>query len=269
MNNNIPLRADWPLILAYHSVNDFRRDGLAVRVDAFARQMEWLARRGYRTMTVSDFVQNPGSPGRRIAMITFDDGYADNYVHAFPILRQYGFVATIFLVSSSVGQDHLYWWDEPHVTDARMRPHYRPLSWWQIDEMARSGIEFGSHTRSHPPRLTALSARQQWREIKTSREALQERLGMPVTSFCYPRGDVNEQTMAMVAHAGYLCAVVTPPRPDIPITRYTMRRVSMYRENGNLNFRVKMTGLFRRHYDKLQWLRRVARWRPKEEGGFA
>jgi peptidoglycan/xylan/chitin deacetylase (PgdA/CDA1 family) len=198
----------------------------------------------------------PG-PGERIVLITFDDGYADNYTQAFPILQQYGFVATIFLVSDPIGQEHVYWWDQDKVKNDNDRPLFYPLNWDQILRMVDAGIEFGSHTCSHPKALTRLPREQSWAEISASREALQARLGRPVTSFCYPRGDLNEDILRMVAAAGYDCGVVTPPRAGIPHSRYSLHRISLYREYGSTLFRMMITPFFRRNYDRFKRLRRV------------
>ena len=246
---------DWPLILAYHSVNDQREDCLAVRVADFERQLAWLARRGYRSLTLAEFRRQEIQKGERVVILTFDDGYADNYTYAFPLLKRYGFVATIFLVSDYVDTDHVYWWDEPLLKTASQRHLYHPLSWRQVEEMATYGIEFGSHTCTHPKRLTGLSPEESWHEIMDSRIALQTKLGTEVNSFCYPLGDLNSNMIQMVEQAGYDCAVVTPTRPGIPLNRFTLRRISIYRDNSPWLVRLKMTGIFRRNYEHLRRLR--------------
>jgi peptidoglycan/xylan/chitin deacetylase (PgdA/CDA1 family) len=101
---------DWPLILAYHSVSEYRKDALAVNVAAFENQITWLHRHGYRSITLAEFMTETIETGKRIAIITFDDGYADNYTLAFPILKRYGCVATIFLVSDYVSRNGRLWY---------------------------------------------------------------------------------------------------------------------------------------------------------------
>src|SRR4051794_18756668 len=85
-----PLRYDWPLILGYHSVSDARSDALAVSVSEFTAHMEWLKQSGYASMTLAQFTcrAHDMRPRDRIAILTFDDGYADNYLHAFPVLKR-------------------------------------------------------------------------------------------------------------------------------------------------------------------------------------
>jgi len=243
---------DWPLILAYHSVSDERTDSLAVRVSDFEMQTAWLHRRGYRSMTLESFNAQTPRKGERVVIITFDDGYADNYTNALPVLKQFGFVATLFPVSNFVDTDKLFWWDEGQVAAERDRSLYRTLTWEQIREMAAYGIEIGSHTCTHP-RLTSVSSEQCWDEITRSRAELEDKLGRPVVSFCYPAGDLNAEVITMVEKARYKCAVVTPPRNGIPLGRYTLRRIGVYHHNNPLLFRLKMMPFVRKNYGGLEW----------------
>ena len=245
---------DWPLILAYHSVSEYRQDELTVRKTDFESQMAWLYHHGYRSLTLAEFMNQSIEKGERILIITFDDGYADNYISAFPVLKKYGFVATIFLVSDYVNTDHVFWWDVPKMTTPADQSPYQLLTWEQVNEMAAYGIEFGSHTCTHPKQLTKLSTKQRWEEILRSRVNLSVKLKRKIVSFCYPRGDVNAEVMQMVEKAGYSCAVVTPARASIPLCRYTLRRISIYYHNSPLLFRVKITPFVRRNYLSLKWL---------------
>lgn len=248
--------SEMPLILGYHSVSRERTDGLAVRPEDFDWQMRWLAGRGYRSATLAQWARGEVRPGQRTVWITFDDGYADNYTVAFPILRRYGFTATIFLVTASVGREEVFWWDRSKL-DGSVEPQaFYPLDWDQVAEMAAAGFEFGAHTRTHPAALTALTAEQRWAEIAGARADLSDRLGLPPASFCYPRGDLDPDVTRLVAAAGYECAVVTPPRGGIPHTRYTLRRISLYREYGPALFRLMVTPFFRRNY---LWFKRLRR----------
>jgi len=131
-SNNSNFGYDWPLILAYHSVSEHREDALAVRLADFEYQMAWLHRHGYRSITLSQFMSQSIKKGERILIITFDDGYADNYTKAYPVLKRYGFVATIFLVSDYVNSDHVFSWDVPKITNQADRVFYQLLTWEQI-----------------------------------------------------------------------------------------------------------------------------------------
>ncbi len=246
---------DWPLILAYHSVSEHREDSLAVRVTDFENQMDWLYRHGYGSVNLAQLITRPVQKKKgRIVIITFDDGYADNYTLAFPILKRYGFAATIFLVSDYVNTDHLFSWDVSKVTDQAGQGSYRLLTWEQVHEMAAYGVEFGSHTCTHRE-LTSLPPEQCGEEITRSRADLQARLGCEIVSFSYPRGDLNAKVVQLVEKAGYACAVVTPPRSGIPLCRYALRRIGVYHQNSPLVFRLKLTHFVRRNYERFRCLR--------------
>jgi len=247
--------SDWPLILAYHSISDHRTDSLAVRPADFEYQIAWLQKHGYRSMTLAQFVTQTVEKGKRIVIITFDDGYADNYHLAYPILMRYGFAATVFLVSDYVGTDRILPPDQPKITKRSDQTLYSHLTWDQIHEMAAHNIEFGSHTCTHPRELTALSAAQHWQQIAHSRQDLQRKLGKDVISFCYPRGNLNGDVINTVEKAGYSCGVVTPPRWGIPLSRYTLRRIGIYHRNTPVTFRIKIMPIVRKYYEHYQWLK--------------
>ena len=244
---------DWPLILAYHSVSRYRSDALAVNVREFERQMKSLYSRRYRAVTLAQYTTQQFQKGERIVIITFD-GYADNCTVAFPILKRYGFNATIFLVSDYIGTDRILPVDMPKINKASENSWYKHLNLRQIGEMSEYGIEFGSHTCTHPLEMTRLSQNQCWDEINRSRKDLKRLLGNDIVSFCYPRGNLDSNIIKMVEKAGYSCAVVTPPRSGIPLNRYTLRRIGIYYRNTPLHFRLKTTRLARRNYERYKWI---------------
>jgi len=245
---------DWPLILAYHSVSERREDALAVGVADFEYQMDWLHRQGYRSLTLTEYMSQTIGRGECIIIITFDDGYADNYTTAFPVLKRYGFVATIFLVSDYINTDHVFSWDIPKIINPSDRALYRLLTWEQVREMAAYGIELGSHTCTHPRQLTTLSEEQCWEEIARSREDIESKVGCKIVSFCYPRGDLNADVIRLVEKAGYHLAVISPPRSGIPLCRYTLRKTSIYHDNTPFLFRLKIMPMMRRYREQLERL---------------
>ena len=229
------LRHEWPLILAYHSISDWRADPVAVPVDSFESQMRWLQRHAYRSITLKQFLNESIRPGERIVILTFDDGFADNYTQTFPILKRLGMTATIFLISNYFNPGYSVSEDDP--------PR---LSRSQILEMQAYGIEFGSHTCSHRA-LTRISEEERWDEISRSRQDIEAQIGTAVATFSYPKGQLDDQTIQMVERAGYQGAVVTPTRSGIPLSRYTLRRVGIYQHNNKpLAFQLKIHPLARR-----------------------
>jgi len=194
-------------ILTYHNIATAPREirrwrSLYVSPRAFARQM-WLLRRfGYTGLSMSaamPYLQ--GERSGRIAIITLDDGYADNLESALPVLQRHGFSATCYVVSGSIGQYNQ--WD-----DERLGVRKPLMSVEQLREWQRGGMEIGAHTRSHP-RLTQCSDAQLHDEIHGSKATLEDHLGTPVTQFCYPYGDADDRVAGVVREAGFAAATTT------------------------------------------------------------
>ena len=176
-------------ILTYHSV---RPEGPGSRSSYvhpadFAAQMAWLVGAGYEVVSLSRLAEQltSGQPvPDRWVCITFDDGYADNYQHAFPVLKRHGLPATIFLVTGKIDRDPLF------LTQA------------QIHEMRSSGIDFGAHTVDHVS-LSSLPPEEARRQIFGSKEQL-ERFGSDAPlHFCYPFGHYNATVEGFVRDAGF------------------------------------------------------------------
>lgn len=185
-------------ILMYHYVrvnpdpSDRIGYGLSVTPASFEQQMAFLAARGYRSVLVRDLAPGASWPvGEKVVAITFDDGYADAYLEAYPVLRRHGLQATFYVITSLVE-----------------RGNY--LSWSQVQALADGGMGVGSHTVTHPD-LTRLGALGLNRELVDSRNELERRLRRPATDFCYPSGKQDAAARAAVGEAGYRTAVTTRP----------------------------------------------------------
>ncbi|MEO8998289.1 MAG: polysaccharide deacetylase family protein [Rhodanobacter sp.] len=207
MSRAVSVRAHYLPILTYHNIaaapHDIRRwRSLYVSPGAFARQM-WLLRRfGYAGLSMSaamPYLQ--GERSGRIAIITLDDGYVDNLESALPILQHYGFSATCYVVSGSIGQYNQ--WDDERLGVRKPLMSAEQLRGWQ-----RGGMEIGAHTRSHP-RLTQCTDAQLRDEIHGSKATLEDHLGTSVTQFCYPYGDADDRVAGMVRAAGFAAATTT------------------------------------------------------------
>ena len=135
------------LILAYHRVNDWSEDTLTVHPAVFRRQLEYLSQK-YRFVPLSELVTartNGLKPKERLAALTFDDGYFDNFRCACPILKEFGFTATFFLTAGYIGTNKLLPLDEKHGNIEKDRL----LNWPEISEMKKTGFTFGSHSLTH------------------------------------------------------------------------------------------------------------------------
>jgi peptidoglycan/xylan/chitin deacetylase (PgdA/CDA1 family) len=192
-------------ILLYHQVaavpTQHDPHGLAVSPGQFEQQMGYLHRAGYRCVSLAGAVRcvraGRGLP-RKSFVLTFDDGYRDLYFTVWPILRRFGFTATIFLVAGRAGG----WSDWKGQTGPAAAPL---LSWSEARELIGFGAAFGSHTVTHP-RLGQLDETQALAEIQRSKAILEERLGVPIDLFSYPYANYNARIQRIVAETGYMAA---------------------------------------------------------------
>lgn len=206
-------------VLMYHSISDesgsvFRP--YVVSPASFSEQMRYLHQTGYVPLTVTQFVsalkeQKP-LPHRRV-ILTFDDGYVDFYTQAFPVLKQYGFSATVYFPTRYVGITS-EWMNE-------IGEGHRPiLDWDTITIIAAQGIECGAHSHTHPE-LDILEPSNAREEIFTSKRILEEHLQRKILSFCYPHGYSNRVVKRFVREAGFTsaCAGLTPADDLLAIPR--------------------------------------------------
>lgn len=194
-------------ILLYHSVSEASDPGFGewtVDPGQFDEHMRYLADNGYRSVTVRELVERAFERREevdpRTVVITFDDGLADFYTHAWPRLRAHSLTATVFVATEYVGRTSV-WLDDQ---EAGRRPM---LTWPQIEELSGAGIEFGAHSHTHP-QLDAITAERAWSELIRSRTSLEASVGR-VVSFAYPHGYYTRALQRQVAEAGFesACAV--------------------------------------------------------------
>jgi peptidoglycan/xylan/chitin deacetylase (PgdA/CDA1 family) len=191
-------------ILAYHRIVDQVPGddyyGICMPCGLFSLQMQTLAEAGYRTLpleTASALMQSADPVDPRHFVMTFDDGYLDTFEIAAPILRRFGFTATVFLVAGLVGRRSL--WDAGKCCTAPL------MDWLQIRQLSQWDFSVGSHTLTHPE-LSVLSPDEARYEIVHSKHILEGHFSRPITTFCYPFGDWNEVTYDLVRMAGYEAA---------------------------------------------------------------
>jgi peptidoglycan/xylan/chitin deacetylase (PgdA/CDA1 family) len=203
-------------ILMYHYIRtppSIKGDSLGYRLSVspadFTTQMDWLSRHGYHAIDFNDvrayFGGRQPLPANPV-VITFDDGYADLYTTAYPILAAHEFKAVAYIVSGFVGR-------KSYVSAA------------QVVQMDNNGIEIASHTVNHAD-LTRSPNGIAVRELVDSKRWLEHLLGRPVVDFAYPSGKFNGQVVADVVQAGYDTAVTTMSSVDHSVAdRYLWTRV--------------------------------------------
>lgn len=193
-------------ILMYHNIGEPPPGSawpvLYVSDATFRRQLGILRALGYRPVGMGEAMPVlRGERRERVAVITFDDAYADVYRLALPILLEAGARATTYAVSGCIGGYNA--WDAEKV--GARKPLMDGL---QLREWRRAGMEVGAHTRTHP-RLPALGADALQAEVRGSKADLEQLLGEAIDQFCYPYGEQDGRVAAAVAEAGFVGATTT------------------------------------------------------------
>ncbi len=231
-------------VLMYHRVTDGiprgTKHGIYVTAREFEQQLRLLKRKGCTTLTLRDMgriVRGETVIPPKPVLLTFDDGYEDNYLHAFPLLREYGMNATIFVLGDPSIRTNL--WD---VHDGE--PEAALMSDEQCREMVRYGIDFGAHTMHHV-NLTSVPPDRARQEIEESKKLLEQRLQNEVTSIAYPYGAVNEEIKALARHAGYTFGVATDSGgKNIWKDPFEIRRIPVFPGASRFSFWKKTTGRY-------------------------
>lgn len=226
-------------ILYYHSVSNLPVRS-SVAPEMFAAQMEYLQQQAYRVLTFTEaiaYLSGRHPIPEKSIVLTFDDGFLDNYEHAFPVLERFRFPAIIFLAAAYIGSDRL-----PTLTRTDFVP--QPLTWEHVQAMHARGVEFGSHSLSHPM-LSRVSPQEVRKEVAESKRLIQEKLGAPVQFFCYPRGEFSSTVKNIVREEGYQAACsIVPGVNGWNSDLFALRRTYISRRDSIKEFSGKISGLY-------------------------
>jgi len=259
-------------VLMYHRVCDDPEPGVSAyyKVNTspavFRQHLGQLAEEGYRTMDVAEVASwlRRGEPlVRKVVVITFDDGFRDFYTEAFPALQEHGFTATVFLPTAFI-----------HGERRRFKG-VECLTWEEARRLRQAGIEFGSHTVSHPE-LEKMPLAEVEREVRDSRAEIEQQVGGLVTSFAYPYAfpqanrPFAKALRNLLVRAGYSSCVTTEiGRVKAGDDPFRLRRLPANSLDDRALFRAKLEG----SYDwlagpQIAWkrLRRLANRRAFSSG---
>lgn len=179
-------------VIMYHSVKYEKNNPVRIPKENFEAQMKFLKDNGYTTLSLDElygFLENNTPVPKKSVVLTFDDGYKDNYETAYPILKKYGFKATIFVITNCIDTGEY-------------------LTTEQLKELQANGIDIESHTLNHE-KLTTLPYDKQLATLKESKENLEKLLNKEVKYFAYPFGKYNDNTIKATKEAGYKLALTT------------------------------------------------------------
>lgn len=235
-------------ILMYHRVNSYRKNELSVTPAQFRNQLDWLKARGFRHMRMTELESGliTKADNRPRLILTFDDGYEDNYVNALPILKEYGYTAIFYLAANYIDTSKMYPLD---IEESNRLEQNRLMNWGQVLDMLREGMEIGSHTMNHSV-LARISLEDAKREIIESKQKLEQKLQIEITSFCYPGGCFEEQHTLLVKKAGYLSACTASPGIWHGHDLFKLPRVPILSSDIFFVFKQKLSG-------RMEWFRMI------------
>jgi peptidoglycan/xylan/chitin deacetylase (PgdA/CDA1 family) len=188
-------------------------------VKAFEEQMEFLAKKGYYTLSAEEFLafkKGNYKPPKKSLLLTFDDGWRDLYFYAYPILKKYGLKATAFLVTSWVERAS---WKKAEFYPCSHReckalvkkePEKVVLNWNEVEKM-RDVFDFHSHTHTHFEDKICVKE-----EFEISKEILKKRLGIESKHLCWPRGYYDERLFSLAKTCGYEIFYTTERGTNLP-----------------------------------------------------
>jgi peptidoglycan/xylan/chitin deacetylase (PgdA/CDA1 family) len=188
--------------------------------------MSYLKDKGFVFYTASELIKyftERGEFPRGGVAVTFDDGWKDNYTNAFPVLKELGIKATVFIIPSSIGQM------SSGATAEGEMPHAH-LSKDEIIEMSRAGIEFGSHTMSHKL-LNKIPEPEVISEIEEAKREIEDLVQKTCWTFAYPAGFFSDAAQRAVARAGHIGAFSTVYGPEDRVDLFALNRIEILRRD--------------------------------------
>ena len=217
--------------LLYHKISKPRRDskirGAFTPPRRFRRQLTYLKQQGFVFYTASELIKHFQSHGEfpaRAVALTFDDGWHDNYTNAFPVLKELGIKATVFIIPASIGQMSTA---ATTLPGDRGYPH---LSREEILEMSDAGIEFGSHTMNHA-RLNQITESEVKTEIESAKREIENLVQQPCWTIAYPAGYFSDAARRAASDAGHIAGFSTVYGPTDKVDLFALNRVEVLRRD--------------------------------------
>lgn len=220
----------------YHRIADIPGDRNSLPVEKFIEQLEYLHHNGYQTVTMNDvymhYTKQKKLPTKSV-LLTFDDGYKDNYITALPLLKKYKMSAVVFPISNWIGRENQ--WEDFHKA-ATLTMTLDELKSWQ-----KNGMEIASHTVNHPF-LSTCKGSQLQAELLESKNYLSKELNTSIDFLCYPYGNFNKETMLIAKNVGYKAAfAIFDQVPIWHINLFALPRIQISSRQSLNEFKLKVS----------------------------
>ena len=239
-------------ILTYHSIDE-SGSVISTSPSQFKKQMKLLKQLGFQTISVQEILEcihNKNLFPKKSIAITFDDGFKNNYSHALPILREYGFTATIFIVGAKCNKYND--WD----AKSKNIPKLQLMNWDEIREMSEYGIEFGAHTMTHI-NLSKKSLEEASEEIINSRIILEQKLKKDISFFAYPYGKQTDGIQNIVQNEFAGAFSDKMGLTSLTSNIHSLPRIEMYYFSKNNHLQFLNTPFFFYYVMYRQFLRSI------------
>lgn len=212
-------------IIEYHKINDYDNDPYTIHPEEFAEQLDYLKAKGYTTITVLDYLKARRGEAplpKKPILLSFDDGYRDNYTTAVPLLEERGMKGTFFIVTNDVGLD-------------------KYMTWEDLLDLQNRGWELGSHTANHLP-LTEMSDEFAEEEMKVTKLITTWHGLKRLFGFSYPNGAYKKEYAEMLRRQSYYCALTGDAGLNTLKTKpYELHRTIIPRPRlGLFEFKLRM-----------------------------
>lgn len=240
-----------PKVLMYHRIVDDRKlsnqQQTCLHVDDFERHLELLNQLGYTPITFRDyhlFLEGKLRLPKKPVILTFDDGYEDVYRLAYPLLKEQGMKAVVFVLGDRSIRSNIWDAGTPGVSEALL------MNDDQIIELHSNGFEIGAHTLSHSD-LRAMEYGERYNQIYKPKLILEALLGSKIISFSYPYGLVNDEVKELVEEAGYRfgCSVFSGPA-EFGKDPHEIRRIAIHNSTTIGGFMMRLVA----PYEYMEWM---------------
>jgi len=241
--------------LMYHRIASVPHDRNALPKEKFEEQLRYLSQNGFTCLTMEmayDVYRMHTKPPKKSVLLTFDDGYIDNYNEALPLLQKYQMSAVVFPISNWLGKENKW--------EAMGKQTTTTMSAKQLKRWQEAGMEVGAHTMDHPF-LTGCSADHLLLECEQSKKHLEKLLATPIHFLCYPYGYFNKSVQQAAKAAGFKAAfAICNNIPLFSINLYTLPRIPIPAHQSLREFRWKVSRFWLIFIALRNWEHHVKKW---------